>query len=146
MILSRTAIYALRALAVLKDLEPGVSLSGVKLSECTGVPRDYLAKVMRQLQLAALVRSQRGHGGGFMLARAARDIPLVAVLEAVDTDLALGRCAFRAGKCNLRQPCVLHGVWSRFQEAVGGWAHDTTVAELGTDGAPPYGHRDADAK
>ncbi len=132
-ILSQTAIYALRALAVLKDLAPGESLSGSLLSERTGVPRDYLAKVMRQLSRAGIVRGQRGHGGGFCLRRPPQRVRLLDVLTAVDTELSLGRCAFRAGVCNQQQPCVLHGVWSRFQESVGRWASETTVADLGPE-------------
>ncbi len=134
MILSQTAIYSLRALAVLKALEPGESLSGPLLSERTGVPRDYLAKVMRQLVRAGIVTGQRGKGGGFRLARAPNRVRLLDVFEAVETELALGRCAFGLGACNKKQPCVLHGVWSRFQDSVGGWASDTTLADIGPSG------------
>lgn len=132
-ILSQTAIYSLRALAVLKAIESGASLSGPLLSERTGVPRDYLAKVMRQLVRAGIVTGQRGKGGGFRLARAPDRVRLIDVFEAVDTELALGRCAFGLGACNKRHPCVLHGVWSQFQERVGGWANDTTLADLGPE-------------
>ena len=130
-ILSQTAIYALRALAVLKDLAPGESLSGIVLSERTGVPRDYLSKVMRQLSRSGIVRGQRGHGGGFCMNRPPQRVRLLDVLTAVDTELSLGRCAFRVGACNQQKPCVLHGVWSRFQASVGDWASETTVADLG---------------
>lgn len=130
-ILSQTAIYALRALAVLKGLAPGESLAGPLLSERTGVPRDYLAKVMRQLAKAGIVNAQRGQGGGFSLRRAPQKVRLLEVLEAVDTQLSLGKCAFGPGPCDVKRPCVLHGVWSKFQESVGAWARETTIADLG---------------
>lgn len=131
MILSRTAVYALRALAVLRSLGPEESLAGPVLSQHTGVPREYLAKVMRQLTKAGIVSARRGRGGGFALRRAPQRVSLQQVLEAVDTELSLGRCVFAAGPCDHRRPCVLHGVWSRFQESVGAWAKGTTLADLG---------------
>jgi Rrf2 family protein len=128
--LSQTAIYALRALAVLKALPPGGSLSGPLLSQRTGVPRDYLAKVMRHLVTAGIVSAQRGQGGGFRLHKPPERIRMVDVLEAVACDNSPGACAFGPGPCDSRKPCMLHGVWSRFQDAVGSWAMETTLAEV----------------
>lgn len=128
--LSQTAIYALRALAVLKTLPPGGSMAGPLLSERTGVPRDYLAKVMRHLVTAGIVSAQRGQGGGFRLHKPPERIRMADVLEAVTCDTSLGACAFGPGPCDKRKPCMLHGVWSRFQDAVGSWATETTLAEV----------------
>ena len=69
MILNQTAVYALRAMAVLARLAPGEFLRSVELAEHTNVPVHYLGKVMRLLVLAELVRSRKGHGGGFTLRR-----------------------------------------------------------------------------
>ena len=42
------------------------------IAKLTRVPQGYLSKVLQSLSKAGLVHSQRGIGGGFVLARGAR--------------------------------------------------------------------------
>ena len=130
MLLNLTAVYGLRAMAVLAGLGAGESLNAADLSTRTGVPQQYLSKVMRKLVLARLVRGQRGRGGGFMLQLPARQIRLADVLEALDLDLA-GGCAFGFDKCDPQNPCVLHPIWSRLQDDLSQWTQGSTFADLG---------------
>lgn len=130
MILSQTAIYALRGLAVLTHLPPGEKLSASALSEQTAVPREYLSKVMRQLAHAGIISAVRGNGGGFSLNRPASKIRIADVLKAVDMRLDLGKCAFSTGNCNVQSPCSLHSIWSTLQKQVGDWANDTFLADI----------------
>jgi Rrf2 family transcriptional regulator, nitric oxide-sensitive transcriptional repressor len=80
--LSKTAEYALRMVACLaSDAEQAASAD--LLCEQTKVPRRYLHKVLQDLVRAELVRSRSGPGGGYMLARAAEDISILDVVNAV---------------------------------------------------------------
>ncbi len=136
MIFNNTAVYALRAMAVLAELPPGDSLRSGDLADQTGVPVHYLAKVMRRLVLAGLVRSRKGHGGGFALARPARKITFAEILSAADAAVEPGRCAFSWKRCDPKKPCPLHSVWSKLQETVDGWAQRTTLASATSLKAP----------
>lgn len=129
MLLNLTAVYGLRAMAVLAALAPGESLNAKALSERTGVPQQYLSKVMRKLVIAKLVRSQRGHGGGFHLLRPAAGIRLADVLRAIDLDLG-GGCAFGFAACDPKNPCSLHPIWSRLQESLDAWTDGCTLADV----------------
>ena len=129
-ILSQTAIYALRCLAVLNSLGPGERMPGPRLSEHTGVPREYLAKIMRQLAVVGIVNAVRGNSGGFSMNRPAAKVRLMDVLKAVDMQLEIGKCAFFEGKCKVARPCALHGVWSNLQQKISDWADGTTVADF----------------
>ncbi|HEB53307.1 MAG TPA: Rrf2 family transcriptional regulator [bacterium] len=137
MFLNQTAVYGLRAMAILAGLAPGESLTAAELSRRTRVPQQYLSKVMRKLVLARLVRGQRGHGGGFSLGRPPRDIRLLDVLTAVDQSLESG-CVFGFDSCDLANPCVLHPIWSRLKECTGHWATESTLADIsnGPVGSP----------
>ena len=42
------------------------------IAERTGLPQPYLEQILLALKGAGLVRSKRGVGGGYVLARAAR--------------------------------------------------------------------------
>lgn len=80
--LSKTAEYALRAVVWLAR-EPGVPASADNLAEKTQVPRRYLHKVLQDLAVAELVRSQPGPGGGYSLARVPEKISILDVVNAV---------------------------------------------------------------
>src|SRR5262245_25949627 len=100
---SQTAEYALRALACLAtSTEP---LRALDLGERTQVPVHYLSKVLRRLVGARLLVSQKGHRGGFVLARAPRQIRFIDVLEAVGEAPVAGRCAFGWERCDANHPC-----------------------------------------
>ncbi|HLU39090.1 MAG TPA: Rrf2 family transcriptional regulator [Planctomycetota bacterium] len=143
MLLNLTAVYGLRAMAVLAELEPGESINADQLSERTGVPRQYLSKVMRKLVVARLVRGQRGRGGGFALQRPRSKIRLADVLAALDLEMKAG-CAFDFEACDVHNPCTLHPIWSRLQESLATWTTKTTMADLGAApkrGAPAVASR-----
>ncbi len=44
----------------------------------------YLFKILKQLVRANILHSKRGPGGGFTLARPAKDITILEIIEAVD--------------------------------------------------------------
>jgi Rrf2 family protein len=62
--------------------EPLAAASDIAVS--AGVPVEYLRKVLQRLARARLVRSTRGRGGGFGLARPASKITLLQVVEAIE--------------------------------------------------------------
>ena len=129
MLLNLTAVYGLRALAVLATLAPGASLNAADLADRTHVPQQYLSKVMRKLVLEKLVRSQRGHGGGFQLHRAPADITVADALEALDLEVGAG-CAFGFEACDPANPCPLHPLWSQLQQSLQQWTGGSTFAGL----------------
>lgn len=130
-LLGQTAEYALRALAILASLAPGESIRASDLAEKTGVPAQYLSKVLRRLVARGLLRAQKGHGGGFSLARAPRSIRVADVLEALDSAPSADRCAFGWGRCNAADPCPLHPMWSKLNDAFTTWTSTTTLADMG---------------
>lgn len=133
MLLNLTAVYGLRALAVLAGLAPGASLNATELAERTAVPQQYLSKVMRKLVLGKLVRSQRGHGGGFQLMRPAAEIRVADALAALDLAVDSG-CAFGFASCDPQNPCALHPLWSRLQQSLDAWTGGSTFADLQAPG------------
>ncbi|MCA8976835.1 MAG: Rrf2 family transcriptional regulator [Planctomycetes bacterium] len=132
MLLNQTAVYGLRAMSTLARLAPGESLNAAALSSRTGVPQQYLSKVMRKLVLARLVIGRRGHGGGFSLQRPPHDIRLGDVLAAVDQGFD-NSCAFGYSACDLRNPCSLHPVWNELKAGLEHWASNYSLADLGPE-------------
>ena len=130
--LSRTAEYALRAMAQLALLDEGVALPAQDLSNTTAIPVAYLSKVMRKMVLAGLVNAHKGHGGGFALSRPPAKIRFSDVLAAAGIDARENDCAFGFARCNAKSPCPLHVAWKDLGDRFRSWALGTTLADVRT--------------
>ncbi len=130
MLLPQTAEYALRAMAYLALLPPDLPIRAKDLSQETGIPGQYLSKILRRLVLAGLLRSQKGQGGGFKLARPPGDIRFMDVLVAIDCYPTEGRCVFGWGSCNESSPCPLHESWQQMSQGFRDWAENTTLDQI----------------
>jgi len=82
-------------------------LSATELSAETGVPLPTAQKLMGLLAGAGLLSSVRGAGGGFALAKAAQDITLADIVEAVEGPIAMTVCSAHEGvsDCALDAHC-----------------------------------------
>lgn len=127
-LLSQTAEYALRAASWIAAYSPRAPVRARDLSRETGIPAQYLSKILRRLVVGGILVSQRGQGGGFVLARPAAKIRFLDVLAAVEASPEKGRCAFGWGACRPASPCPLHHAWAPLGEAFVVWASTTTLA------------------
>jgi Rrf2 family protein len=80
--LSQTAEYALRVIVFLATLR-GTPATTNQIAAATRVPAGYLAKILQSLVRAKLIRSQRGPGGGSILARDPAHITVHDVITAI---------------------------------------------------------------
>lgn len=106
--------YACRALLSLALREPAPGPTSVRdIAERTGIPQPYLEQILLALKGAGLVRSKRGVGGGYVLAREAADIRISEILAAVDGPINLGDFGepHADGACNHEGQCVLLAIW-----------------------------------
>jgi Rrf2 family protein len=84
------------------------------LAERTGLPQPYLEQILLNLKGAGLVRSKRGVGGGYVLARPAEEVTLAEIVAAVDGPIVAGDFGepHMDGACDHEGQCVLLGVWA----------------------------------
>jgi len=105
--------YAARALLSLA-LHPESSPTSVReIAERTVLPQPYLEQILLALKGAGLVRSKRGVGGGYVLARDAGDIQLSEIVRAVDGPITAGDFGepHTDEACNYEGQCVLLTIW-----------------------------------
>ena len=96
--LSRACEVALRAVPLLPEAgsaERGPGLA--ELVDATGLPRPFLAKVLKELVRRGLLRSRRGRAGGYALGRPAAEITLADVVLAVERKESLEKAFPAAG-------------------------------------------------
>jgi Rrf2 family protein len=82
--LTHASVYAVTALAYLAREKPGSPVASGAIARAERIPDLFLLKVLLRLAQAGLVRSRRGPGGGYTLARNPKDITLLDIVEAVD--------------------------------------------------------------
>lgn len=104
--ISQTAEYALRAMTYLA-MNAGAPKTTGQIAGTTRVPAGYLSKVMQSLVKAGLVNSQRGVGGGFLLARRTEKISILEVINAVDPIQRIRFCPLDL-KTHGTKLCALH--------------------------------------
>jgi Rrf2 family protein len=82
--LGRAAAYAVFATTYLAERQNGTPIQGRDIAEACGIPSGHLLKILQQLVRAQILASERGPAGGFVLRKAARDITLLEIVEAIE--------------------------------------------------------------
>lgn len=100
------------------------------VSRDESIPKSFLAKIFQDLAKGGLLRSQRGAGGGFALARPADQITVLEVIEAIDGPIALQRCLTEEPECQRMDECALCSLFSQAQDRLKEVFAQTSLAEL----------------
>lgn len=124
--ITRQADYALRAMVYLARLGPEERAATKKIAEVQKIPPSFLAKIISQLSIAKLIDTSRGARGGVKLARPAKAVSLLEVVEAIDGPIALNDCTVSPGKCEDAANCPLHDIWQEAQDELVAKLRDTT--------------------
>lgn len=106
--------YACRALLSLAlHAEASGPTSVRDIADRTGLPQPYLEQILLALKGAGLVKSKRGVGGGYVLAKAPKDIRLSEIISAVDGPITVGDFGqpHQDGSCDHEGQCVLLAIW-----------------------------------
>ena len=96
-------------------------INAAQLAEETGIPVPTVQKLVSKLSAAGLLRSVRGAGGGFKLARPAAAVSLADIIEAIEGPIALTACV-DTGKhdCGMEGACRVQAHWPVVNKAVRG--------------------------
>ena len=134
------ACRALLSLALHADNEGPTSVRDI--AERTALPQPYLEQILLALKGAGLVRSKRGVGGGYVLARDPAAIRLSEIVAAVDGPITLGDFGepHQDGACDHEGQCVLIAIWNEAGEHMRQHLDRLTLAAVATmaKGAAPW--------
>ncbi|OIO66663.1 MAG: Rrf2 family transcriptional regulator [Zetaproteobacteria bacterium CG_4_9_14_3_um_filter_49_83] len=118
--------YAVSAMVDLNNhasTERPVTLSAI--SERQFISLSYLEQLFRSLRLGGLVKSVRGPGGGYLLARPAKEITVADVIRAANEPIRTTLCENAVRGCHRGKRCDTHQLWQslgqhiyRFLDAV----------------------------
>lgn len=118
--ISRKIEYGLRAMAFLAALPQAEQVSAAEISRRMSIPSEFLAKILKTLVQKRLVRSTRGARGGYGLAKPARSITFLEVIEAVEGPVNVNLCQGDGhdghGGCKVSSACSMYSVWKWGQQ------------------------------
>jgi Rrf2 family protein len=140
MTLSRKVRYALRALYALAGDEQRGPVLIVDLAERERIPRKFLETILLELKNEGILRSKKGKGGGYALAKSPSQITIGQVIRAIDGPIAPVPCLsqrayVRCDECVDEATCGTRLVMKQVREAVSAILDHTTLAEVQTQSA-----------
>ncbi len=127
--LTKRADYAIRAVLALARSAEGERLSVRQVALDQRIPVRFLSQVMRDLVRAELVEATVGRRGGYRLARPAKAISILQVVEAVEGGSRRRTCILRGGPCVVDGVCDVHVVFASAHEEVLRRLQRATIAE-----------------
>jgi Rrf2 family protein len=134
--ISRKIDYALRALIYLASL-PGAQVSPLQeIVDELGLPREFLAKILKSLTARGLVRSTRGAHGGYTLAKSPAEISFLDAIEAAGGPVQINVCLDHKDRCEVSASCSMYHVWKAGQDRMLEVYRRTTLAELAQPMSP----------
>lgn len=135
--LSTTSKYAVRALVELARAAEGEKVYGHDLAARTGLPANYLSKILASLGRAGLVDATRGSGGGYCLHGEPDELTLLRVVEVLEGLQREPECLLRPGHaCSTEGPCSGHQEWARLREHYLEYLGGTSIGALARPVSP----------
>lgn len=128
--ISTKAQYAVRALVSLSLHGEGKAMALRDVSARENISLAYLEQLFVKLRRGKIVRSVRGPGGGYVLARPLDQIRVDEIIDSVEESLVPVSCMDAKGRCVCDDHCVTHGVWQGLGERVRQFLASITLADL----------------
>ncbi len=135
----RYAVMAMVDLAMHSDNKP-ISLADI--ADRQEISLSYLEQLFAKLRRGGLVRSVRGPGGGYLLAREDTETRISDIILAVDEPIRATRCTpGQPFGCRINKSrCMTHDLWEELGNQIYLYLSSVTVADvvnkqiLGTSG------------
>ena len=128
-LITRDTDYAVRAIVFIARKRNEI-ISVSQLVKALRISKPFLRKILQILNKERLLRSYRGQGGGFMLARPINRISLAELIEIFQGKIELNQCIFKKRFCPNIKTCKLKKRLDSIQKYVISELKNITLASL----------------
>jgi len=137
--LSRRTDYALRAMSYLALRGNNGPCSIAEISQAESIPREFSAKVLKELCRAGFIRSRLGPRGGYRLIKSPDELTVLEIIEALDGPLSISDCLDDPEFCGRCGVCRMHNLFEKVNREMKHILGSATLADIaGKDsGAEP---------
>jgi Rrf2 family protein len=127
--LTRATRYAVHALVFLASRPVGQPVPADTLALTCAIPEQFLMKILRELVRSGFLGAVKGRHGGYWLARPARDLSLLEVVQALEGPVR-GQASFALPGKATRLSRHLDAVFDRAAGAVRRQLRRVRIADL----------------
>lgn len=131
--LSTKGRYAVMAMADLarREDDPCRAVALADIAERQEISLSYLEQLFARLRRKGLVKSARGPGGGYRLARTADETTIAEIVHAVDEPLRATRCHAQGKGCMMKgERCLTHDLWEDLGEHIESYLASVSLADV----------------
>ncbi|MFN4314283.1 MAG: RrF2 family transcriptional regulator [Chitinophagaceae bacterium] len=139
MVLSKSFGYALRGVlyvALMGDENRKVPLE--EIADNLKVPRHFLAKILKSVVKADILKSTRGPGGGFYIHEGTLATTLLTIVLLIEGNAYFNTCLLSLRKCNASRPCPLHHKLDDHKKEIMKVYQTTTIGDLLKNDKPEF--------
>ncbi len=122
----RFAVTAMLDLAI-NEADKPVTLAGI--SERQSISLSYLEQLFSRLRRSGLVKSVRGPGGGYRIAKRLDEITVSEIISAVDELIDATQCGGHEN-CRDEGRCMTHDLWSSLNIKILEYLSGVSLADL----------------
>ena len=124
----RFAVTAMLDLAM-NEADKPVTLAGI--SERQSISLSYLEQLFSRLRRSGLVKSVRGPGGGYRIAKKLDQVSVSEIISAVDELIDATQCGGQEN-CHDEGRCMTHDLWSSLNVKILEYLSGVSLADLVT--------------
>ena len=130
--LSTKGRYAVMALVDLASQSDGRPVALAEIAERQEISLSYLEQLFAKLRRGGLVRSVRGPGGGYLLARSAEETRISDAILAVDEPIRATRCKSGSaiGCRSNKSRCLTHQLWEELGNQIHNYLSSVSLADV----------------
>jgi len=110
------------------DAERAVALAEIAARQ--EISLSYLEQLFARLRRKGLVKSARGPGGGYRLARSAEETNIADIVHAVDEPLRATRCGQQKGCMTKGERCLTHDLWEDLGHRIEDYLASVSLADV----------------
>ncbi len=127
--------YGLKAMVHLAGCQPGQPELVTAIATENAISKKFLDAILGELRVAGLVRSKKGKGGGYALAKPATDISVGEIIRVLDGPLAPIDCASqnfyrRCLDCTSEEHCAVRRMMLEVRNAMARVLDSRSLAEM----------------
>ena len=122
--------YAVQAMVDLATQPKNFPVSLASISLRQDISLSYLEQLFFKLRKAKLVKSVRGPGGGYLLAKSFSDVTVGEIFSAVEENIVLTDCVEDSEICSKTQKCVTQLLWRKVSESLQKTLFSITLQEV----------------
>ena len=128
--LSTRIRFALRIMIQVAGDTSGKPVLSRNVASAQDISEPYVDQILLPLRSRGLLASVRGRSGGYRLARPAKEITLLDIVQAMEGNVQLADCLSDTKECKRATKCVTRDVWAMLTESLKRDMNSVILADL----------------